>query len=227
MFCGGGAVTQTIWKKTEREKVPLVNLTEVVVIMRRTDNTWEHVERITIAESNTREHGNTNFLSQTLLPHTIITIHKSILYPALLRNFPRLSLATSCLVICTDSHACTHRQLGQFFLFFFSPAALEHGQAKAHFSRGDALSSRGVHMKEQQNIKECPRIHCSAQCEDNLALMENLDQRPGLHNCTFPNKHCAIWRVGQTSGLLRPAPVHRHRQHHSFHLAMFSISVSR
>lgn len=47
-------------------------------------------------------------------------------------------------------------------------------------------------MKEQQNIKECPRIHCSAQCEDNLALMENLDQRPGLHNCTFPNKHCAI-----------------------------------
>lgn len=98
---------------------------------------------------------------------------------------------------------------------------------QSSLSRGDALSSRGVHMKEQQNIKECPRIHCSAQCEDNLALMENLDQRPGLHNCTFPNKHCAIWRVGQTSGLLRPAPVHRHRQHHSFHLAMFSISMSR
>lgn len=74
------------------------------------------------------------------------------------------------------------------FLPYLPRPALEHGQAKAHFSRGDALSSRGVHMKEQQNIKECPRIHCSAQCEDNLALMENLDQRPGLHNCTFPNK---------------------------------------
>lgn len=107
----------------------------------------------------------------------------------------------------------------------FSPA-LEHGQAKAHFSRGDALSSRGVHMKEQENIKECPRIHCSVQCEDNLALMENLDQRPGLHNCTFPNKHYAIWRVGQTSGLPRPVPVRGNKQPHSFHLAMFSISMS-
>lgn len=104
--------------------------------------------------------------------------------------------------------------------------ALEHGQAKAHFSRGDALSSRGVHMKEQQNIKECPRIHCSAQCEDNLALMENLDQRPGLHNCTFPNKHCAIerarppdsWDLFLCTDTGSPS---------SFHLAMFSISMSR
>lgn len=80
-------------------------------------------------------------------------------------------------------------------------------------------------MKEQENIKECPRIHCSAQCEDNLALMENLDQRPGLHNCTFPNKRCAIWRAGQTSGLLRPVSVRRHRQPHSFHLVLY-LNVS-
>lgn len=100
--------------------------------------------------------------------------------------------------------------------------ALKHGQAKAHFSRGDALSSRGVHMKEQQNIKECPRIHCSAQCEDNLALMENLDQRPGLHNCTFPNKLSATeWaRPLDSWDPTQAAP-------QSFHLAMFSISVSR
>lgn len=147
MFCGGGAVTQTIWKKTEREKVPLVNLTEVVVIMRRTDNTWEHVERITIAESNTREHGNTNFLSQTLLPHTIITIHKSILYPALLRNFPRLSLATSCLVICTDSHACTHRQLGQFFFFFFPCRTGAWTGQSSLFKRGCFEFQRGAHER--------------------------------------------------------------------------------
>lgn len=37
--------------KQERKSLfPLVNLMEVVVIMRRTDNTWEHVERITIAD---------------------------------------------------------------------------------------------------------------------------------------------------------------------------------
>lgn len=89
------------------------------------------------------------------------------------------------------ARVCTHAGLPPFPTPSLCPA-LEHGQAKAHFSRGDALSSRGVHMKERQNIKECPRIHCSAQCEDNLALMENLDQRPGLHNCTFPNKLCAI-----------------------------------
>lgn len=93
------------------------------------------------------------------------------------------------IVSISIAHTHTHRSCSPSFPF---RPALEHGQAKAHFSRGDALSSRGVHMKEQQNIKECPRIHCSAQCEDNLALMENLDQRPGLHNCTFPNKHCAI-----------------------------------
>lgn len=86
----------------------------------------------------------------------------------------------------THAHARTHDSV--YSSATFPLPALEHGQAKAHFSRGDALSSRGVHMKEQRNIKECPRIHCSAQCEDNLALMENLDQRPGRHNCTFPNK---------------------------------------
>lgn len=58
--------------------------------------------------------------------------------------------------VCVSStHTNTHmyRQTEPFL-----PTALDHGQAS--FSRGDALSSRGVHMKEQQNIKECPRIHC-------------------------------------------------------------------
>lgn len=194
--------------------------------MRRTDNTWEHVERITITDSNTRKHRNTNFLSQTLLPHTIITIHKGILYPTLLRNFAQL-LTVPCYFLFDHWHRRTQMHMHTDSSGSFFPYRTGAWTNQSSLSRGDALSSRGVHMKEQQNIKECPRIHCSAQCEDNLALMENLDQRPGLHNCTFPNKHCAIWRVGQTSGLLRPAPVHRHRQHHSFHLAMFSISMSR
>lgn len=43
------------------EEVSPVELMEVVVIMRRIDNTWEHVERIT-----THKHRNTNFLSRTL-----------------------------------------------------------------------------------------------------------------------------------------------------------------
>lgn len=86
---------------------------------------------------------------------------------------------------CMNTHICIC--IEQYFL-----TTMKQGQAKAHFSVGDALSSRGAHMKEQQNIKECPRIHCGTQCEDNLAVMENLDQRPGLHNCTFPNKHSGI-----------------------------------
>ena len=57
-------------KQTNTKKVPLVNPTEMVVIM-RTDNTWVHVERITITDSNTREHKNTNFLTQTLVPHRL------------------------------------------------------------------------------------------------------------------------------------------------------------
>ena len=56
-------------KKKRKSLFPLVNLTEVVVIMRRTDNTWEHVERITIADSDTRKCRHTNFLSQTLPKH--------------------------------------------------------------------------------------------------------------------------------------------------------------
>lgn len=99
----------------------------------------------------------------------------------------------------TQRNSCTCPPTPLFLSDLPCPA-LEHGPAKAHFSRGDALSSRGVHMKEQQNIKECPRIHCSAQCEDNLALMENLDQRPGLHNCTFPNELSATeWARPQDS----------------------------
>lgn len=41
-------------RKKEGERVPLVNLTDVVVIMRKTDNTWAHVERITIELKHTR-----------------------------------------------------------------------------------------------------------------------------------------------------------------------------
>ena len=72
--------------KRKREKVPLVNLTEVV-IMRRTDNTVEHVERITITDLNTRKSRHTNFLSQTLVLHMryeIQPIQTRPLTPALL-----------------------------------------------------------------------------------------------------------------------------------------------
>lgn len=189
-------------------------------------------------ESQTQTHASrlTNILSQTLLPRTQThEIWNSV--------HPNITIFTTTFTFCVTAHLASYRnklftlfRMTAFLLYghtqtqlqFFPPypTALEHGQAKAHFSGGDALSSRGVHMKEQRNIKECPRIHCSAQCEDNLALMENLDQRPGLHNCTFPNKRCAIWRVGQTSGLLRPAPARRHTQPRFFHLAMFSISMS-
>lgn len=184
---------------------------------------WKESQSQTWTHAST---GTQTSCQKTLLPHTIITIHKGILYPTLLCNFAQL-LTLPCYFLFDHWHRRTQMHMHTDSSGSFFPYRTGAWTNQSSLSRGDALSSRGVHMKEQQNIKECPRIHCSAQCEDNLALMENLDQRPGLHNCTFPNKHCAIWRVGQTSGLLRPAPVHRHRQHHSFHLAMFSISMSR
>lgn len=132
----------------------------------------------------------------------------------------------------TYTHNTTHAHTPPppaqgLFLSNLPCPALEHGQAKAHFSRGDALSSRGVHMKEQQNIKECPRIHCSAQCEDNLALMENLDQRPGLHNCTFPNELSATEWARPPDSWDPFLCADTQAATSSFHLAMFSISMPR
>lgn len=115
--------------------------------MRRTDNTWEHVERITITDSNTRKHRNTNFLSQTLLPHTIITIHKGILYPTLLRNFAQL-LTLPCYFLFGHWHRRTQMHMHTDSSGSFSPYPTGAWTDQSSlFKRGCFEFQRGAHER--------------------------------------------------------------------------------
>ena len=152
----------TTWRQKSREKVPMVNLPEMVVIM-RTDNTWEHVERITITESNTREHRNIDFLSQTLVSHTCnikynpskfitpafldqILLHNLLLaYAKPIRLLMQQDLLiTFCSFSHTEIHTHTHTHTRTYWAVFPSRTGPCTGSL---FKRGCFEFQRGAHER--------------------------------------------------------------------------------
>jgi len=68
----------------------------------------------------------------------------------------------------THTHKHTHSHTHTGWLF------RQHWSMDGHssvFRQGCFEFQRGAHESESEQ-KDCPGIHCSAQCEDNLALME-------------------------------------------------------
>lgn len=151
-------------KKKRKSLFPLVNLTEVVVIMRRTDNTWEHVERITIADSDTRKCRHTNFLSQTLPKHMQYEIQPiqtrpytpALPYPGLPHNSytSKLQDKMTCSILYghlythTHTHVdtLTHTDTGFSFFPFSSCTGAWTGQSSL-FKRGCFEFQRGAHER--------------------------------------------------------------------------------